>query len=138
MSWATLTVAFALHVVDEATHNFLSWYNPVALTIRERLGESVFPPTFTFAVWLTGLTVAVLVLAALTPFLRERRGWLVGSYIYATIHILNGLAHIAVSVWGRWLAPGVISAPFLLAAALWLLIQTERVRAAMRLSNEEL
>ena len=31
LAWAALCAAFALHVIDEATHDFLSWYNPNAL-----------------------------------------------------------------------------------------------------------
>lgn len=34
LAWAVLCTAFALHVLDEATHNFLSWYNPNALAVR--------------------------------------------------------------------------------------------------------
>ena len=129
VAWATLTAAFAAHVLDEATHDFLAWYNPAALAIRDRLGVSFFPPTFGFTTWLAGLVLAVVVLAALTPLLRERRPWLLAaSYVYGVIHLLNGFAHLIVSVTGRRLAPGVLSAPFLVAAAAWLLVETERVR----------
>jgi hypothetical protein len=46
-AWLVFAGALALHVTDEATHGFLSVYNPNALAIRAR-----FPflpvPTFTF------------------------------------------------------------------------------------------
>jgi hypothetical protein len=126
-AWAALCGAFALHVVDEAANDFLSWYNPNALALRTR-----FPwlpvPVFTFPVWITGLTIAVLGLSALTPLVRRGRSWLVPfAFFYAIVHIANAIGHITVSVVGRWLAPGVYSAPLLLAAALWLLYETIRV-----------
>ena len=133
IAWAVLTAAFALHVVDEATHDFLAWYNPTALAIRARFGGLPFPPTFTFPVWLTGLCVAVALLAALTPLIRPGKRWpLIASYVYAVIHIGNAMGHITVSASGRWLAPGVLSSPFLLAASLWLLYETERARRSRR------
>jgi hypothetical protein len=128
MAWAALTAAFALHVLDEATHDFLAWYNPNARAIRERLGEQWFPPVFTFPVWISGLCAAIVLLAALTPALRERRRSLVvAAYGYAGIHILNGLGHLTVSISGRFIAPGTLSAPVLLAAAVWLIVETRRV-----------
>jgi hypothetical protein len=127
-AWAALCGAFALHVIDEAANDFLSWYNPNALAIRERL--SWLPiPVFTFRVWIAGLTIAVLGLTALTPLVRRGRRWLVPlAYIYAIIHIGNAIGHLTASVAGRRFAPGVYSSPVLLASALWLLYETNRVR----------
>jgi hypothetical protein len=83
LAWAALTAAFALHVLDEATHDFLSWYNPSALRLREYLGGLPFPPAFTFPVWLAGLGIAILALAALTPLVRPGRRWVViAAYAY--------------------------------------------------------
>ena len=56
-----------MHVADEATHDFLSWYNLRALRIRRLLWRGPFPPTFTFLPWLLLLAVAIVVLASLTP-----------------------------------------------------------------------
>jgi hypothetical protein len=131
LAWLALCAAFALHVLDEATHDFLSWYNPNALAIRARV-PWLPVPVFTFPVWITGLTIAVIVLAALTPLVRRGRRWLVPvAYAYGMIHVANGIGHIGVSITGRWLAPGVYSAPLILAAALWLLYETDRVRRQM-------
>jgi soluble lytic murein transglycosylase-like protein len=128
LAWAALCAAFALHVLDEATHDFLSWYNPNALALRARL-PWLPVPVFTFPVWITGLTIAVLALAALTPLVTSGRRWLVPvAYVYALIHVANAVSHIAVSMTGRWLAPGVYTAPVLLATALWLIYETNRVR----------
>ena len=67
IAWVALCVGLAIHVADEAATDFLSVYNPTVRAMRAR-----FPflpmPTFTFRVWLTGLVVAVIVLASLTPF----------------------------------------------------------------------
>jgi hypothetical protein len=127
-AWAALCAAFALHVLDEATHDFLSWYNPTVLAVRERV-PWLPVPVFTFPVWITGLTIAVLALAALTPLVRRGRRWLVPvAYAYAVIHVANAIGHITVSLTGRWFAPGVQSSPVLLTAACWLMYETDRVR----------
>jgi hypothetical protein len=128
LAWATLCAAFALHVLDEAANDFLSWYNSNALALRER-----FPwlpvPVFSFPVWITGLTIAVVALAALTPLAhRRRRGLLPLAYVYGVIHVANAVGHITVSLAGRWFAPGVYSSPVLLASAIWLLYETDRIR----------
>lgn len=131
LAWAGLTAAFALHVLDEATHDFLAWYNPVALRLRGRLGGLPFPPVFSFPVWLSGLAVAVALLALLTPFVRPGRRWpIAAAYFYAVVHVANAIGHLAVSASGRWLAPGVLSSPILLGMALWLLYETTRARRA--------
>jgi hypothetical protein len=125
LAWAGLTAAFALHVLDEAAHDFLAWYNPAALVLRARLGGVPFPPVFSFRVWITALCAAVAVLAALTPLVRPGRRWTVlAASLYGAIHVANAVGHLTVSVRGRWLAPGVLSSPLLLGAALWLLYET--------------
>jgi hypothetical protein len=136
LAWATLTAAFALHAVDEATHDFLAWYNPRAAAIRARLWDGPFPPSFTFAAWLTGLVVAILVLGALTPRVRPERRWaVVAAYVYATIHVLNALGHLTASVAGRTVAPGALSAPILLAAAVWMLVEARHARGVLRIAR---
>ena len=102
-------------------------FPPSALALRERIGGIPFPPTFSRPVWLAGLVVAVAILAAMTPFIRPGRRWAaVAAYAYGVIHMANAIGHVAVSVSGGWLAPGVMSSPVLLAAALWLLYETSR------------
>ena len=137
LAWAALTCAFALHVWDEASHDFLSWYNPNALALRERLPWLPIP-VFDFGTWLAGLTVAVLLLGALTPLVARGRRWLIPlAYLYSCVHLANGLGHLAVSVSGRWLAPGVYSAPLLIICALWLLQATNRVRRESPIADRE-
>src|SRR2546429_7082810 len=121
LAWAALCAGFAIHVADEALTDFLSVYNPMVRAIRAR-----FPflplPTFTFRVWLTGLVLAVVVLASLSPFAFWDAGWMRPiAYAFGIVMTGNGLLHLAGSVYMRKAMPGLYSAPLLLAAALYLL-----------------
>ena len=121
-AWLAVCVAFAVHIADEALTGFLSVYNPMVRAVRAR-----FPflplPTFTFRAWLTGLVLAVVVLASLTPFAFRGVGWMRPiAYVLGIVMVGNGLLHLAGSVYMRKAMPGVYSAPLLLAAALYLLV----------------
>lgn len=121
MAWVALCIALAIHVADEALTDFLSVYNPTVRAIRAR-----FPflplPTFTFGVWLTGLIVAVLLLASLTPAAaRGAAGMRPAAYAFGAIMAGNGVLHIGASIWQKKLMPGTYSAPIILAAAIYLL-----------------
>jgi hypothetical protein len=121
LAWLLAALALALHVADEASHDFLSWYNPRALAIRHALRGFPFPPTFTFLPWLLGLIAAVLLLAALTPFAYAGAAWVrPAAYVLAAIHLANGLLHVGGSLLARRPVPGVWSAPALLLAGAWL------------------
>ena len=120
-AWLAATIAFGLHVADEASHDFLAWYNPRALRIREVLHGFRFPPTFTFWPWVLSLGAGVLVLAALTPLAYRGAPWLRPiAYFLAGIHVSNGLLHVVGSLVARRGVPGVWSAPLLLASGGWL------------------
>lgn len=119
--WLVLCGAFAIHVADEALTDFLSVYNPTVRSIRAR-----FPflpiPTFTFRVWLSGLIVAVLLLASLSPLAFRGVAWLRPvAYGYGIVMAGNGVLHLGTSVYMRKLMPGTYSAPLILAAAIYLL-----------------
>ena len=129
-AWLAATLALALHVADEATHDFLGWYNPRVQRIRRALGGLPFPPTFTFVPWLAGLVAAVLLLSALAPAAFAGRAWMRPlGYGVASIHIANGLLHIGAALVARRRVPGVLSAPLLVAVGGWL------AQAATRLSG---
>jgi hypothetical protein len=117
-----LCAALALHVADEALSGFLSVYNPAVRAIRERVPFLPLP-TFTFRIWLAGLVVAVIGLASLSPFAFARAAWMaVPASAVAVVMLGNGALHIGASLYRRRLMPGVSSAPFLIAAAVWLLL----------------
>jgi hypothetical protein len=127
-AWLAATIALAVHVADEATHDFLAWYNPRALRIRQALGGFPFPPTFTFVPWLGGLVVAVLLLGALTPSAYAGTPSLRPvAYALPTIHIGNGLLHLGGSILARRPVPGVLSAPLLLVTGSWLVYATTQL-----------
>lgn len=122
-AWLLLVGSLAVHVADEALTGFLDFYNPLVLSIRERLPW--FPmPTFTVGPWLMGLIALVVVLALLTPAVRRgTAATRLASWAFSIIMLLNGIGHLAGSAYfGRWL-PGTTSAPLVLAASL-LLVRT--------------
>ena len=119
-AWLLLVGALAVHVVDEAATDFLGFYNPLVLSIRRHIPW--FPmPTFTFGVWLAGLLVLVLVLAAFAPAVRRgAKATQFVSWLLSAILFINGLGHLVGSLYfGRWL-PGATSAPLLLGASVLL------------------
>lgn len=125
-AWVGLSLTVAVHVADEAAHDFLSVYNPSVRAIRER-----FPflplPTFTFEVWLAGLILAVLLLLAVSPLAFRGNRWLVrAAYPFALLMFANGVGHTAYSLYYRVLMPGVWSSPLLLIASAWLFLAARR------------
>ncbi len=130
-AWFALTVAFALHVVDEAATGFLAVYNPTVTALRSRWGW--FPmPTFEFREWLVGLIVAVAICFALTPLAAQGARWLRPlAWFYAVIQLLNALGHTLGTILGHTVAsvtfsrpaPGFYSSPFLLLGSMWLMMR---------------
>ena len=129
LAWMALCGALAVHVADEALTDFLSLYNPTVLSIRERYP---FLPltTFTFDAWLSLLIFVIIVLTAVSYFVWKGR-WAMRpiSYAFAGFMLLNGLAHIAGSLYMRTFMPGVYSSPLLIAASILLIIRTRAHRA---------
>jgi hypothetical protein len=120
-AWVTLCIAFGFHVVDEVLTDFLSVYNPMVRDLRAR-----FPflplPTFTFRVWLSGLVLALVLLASLTPFAFRGAAWMRPvAYAFGIVMAGNGLLHLGGSVYMRKVMPGTYSAPLILVAAIYLL-----------------
>ena len=121
-SWLTLAVVFGLHVLDEAATDFLAWYNPTALRIRSHLGGIPFPPVFAFWPWLLGLLAITAILLVLAPVAYAHAAWLVPvAMVFSLINIGNGLLHVVSAIILKRRVPGLMSAPFLFAAACWLL-----------------
>jgi hypothetical protein len=122
VAWISLTAALAIHIVDEATTDFLSVYNPSVRLIRSYLPFLPLP-TFSFSVWLTGLILGVLLLLILSPLAFQGARLIVpAAYFLGMMMMGNGLLHIAASIYMMRLMPGVCSAPLLLASSIYLLI----------------
>ena len=120
-AWLALGIIFGVHVIDEALHDFLDWYNPVAKRIRGRLGGLPFPPVFTFWPWFLGLAFVTAAFLFATPIAYQGRAWLRPVAIaFALINIFNGLLHLVAAVVLRRAVPGVLSAPVLVAVSVWL------------------
>jgi len=122
LAWIAFAVAVALHVADEAAHDFLAVYNPNALAIRRRL-HIPFPPVFTFRSWLSGLIVGICLLILLSPFALHGAHWIriIALLLAILIGFGNGLLHVGASLfYRRWMA-GVLSSPLLLLTGGWLL-----------------
>lgn len=136
--WFALTVAFALHVTDEASTGFLRVYNPTVTAMRARWGW--FPmPTFQFREWLIGLIVGVLFCLAMTPFAGRGVRWLRPlAWFYAVLMFYNGLGHTLFTILGRTVAsvtfprpaPGFYSSPALFIGSVWLMMDLWKTRAS--------
>jgi hypothetical protein len=129
--WFALTVAFALHVIDEAVTGFLGIYNPTVLALRQRWGW--FPmPTFQFREWLVGLLIAIAFCLTLTPMAARGARWLRPlAWFYALIMFFNGVGHTATTILGHTVAdvtvlrpaPGFYSSPLVFIGSVWLIVR---------------
>jgi hypothetical protein len=136
-AWLGLAGALGVHVADEALTDFLPAYNRVVSTMRESVPWLPLP-TFTFPLWLTGLVLLVASLFALTPLVFRGARWLRPvSYFLGVLMVGNALGHLGASILLRRVAPGALTAPVLLVAAVSLLIATRHSRAAVEDSCPE-
>ncbi len=105
-AWVTLVAMVMIHVLDEALTD-------------DQLG--FFPaPTFTFPIWITGLSSALVAGYALTPWIARGGATMrIVSMIAGILMLGNATAHLAGSVYLNRPLPGVWSSPFLLAASCW-------------------
>jgi len=133
LAWILLSVALGIHVFDEVIHDFLSFYNPLADSIRQQVPFLPLP-TFTFGVWLAGLIIGVIILLCLSPLVFRGNRWMFPvSYLLGMIMIVNAIAHMAGSVIWRWPMPGVYSSFLLLAAAVFLIINARKHQLRLRI-----
>jgi hypothetical protein len=131
-AWFGLVAALGVHVVDEAMTDFLGFYNPLVLAIRSQLPW--FPmPTFTFRVWLVGLSTLIVALALLGPAVRRGAAAThLASWAFSAVMFFNGLGHLGGSLYfQRWL-PGTTSAPLLVVGSIVLARSTQQRRSSSR------
>lgn len=128
LAWLLLCMVSALHVWDEAAHDFLGYYNATVLTLYGHF--SWFPRLdMTFREWLSGLLVAIAVCFALTPWAFRNSRWLRPlAYLIAGIQFANGGGQILATMLGGTVrsvrfegaGPGFYSAPLLLLSSVYL------------------
>lgn len=123
-AWMGLCAALAIHIADEALTDFLSFQNSTAVALRAHY-PSLPIPIFSFEVWLSLLIFAVVALTSVSPLIWKGR-WAMRpiSYVFAAVMLLNGLMHIAISIYMRQLTSGVYSSPILLVASIALIART--------------
>ena len=127
IAWVLLTASLAVHVLDEAGHDFLSFYNPSVLAIRARFTWAPLP-VFSFSTWLGLLIFAVVTLLLLSVLVfRGKWGMKPVAYIYGWLMVANALLHLSGSLWYGQLLAGVWSSPLLLACSFYLLKSIPRV-----------
>jgi succinate-acetate transporter protein len=120
--WLIFGYTLALHVLDEASNDFLSVYNPNAAVIRRAM-PFLRVRVFTFQSWIGTLMLALVIWLALSPLVFRGLRWLRVLAVPSAlvVGILNGSAHILSSIYlGRWM-PGVYSSPLLLLSGTLLL-----------------
>jgi hypothetical protein len=120
--WLFFGYTLALHVLDEAGHDFLSVYNPHALVIRRAL--SFLPiPILTFQTFIASLLCVLTLWLALTPlaFGGSKAIRRLAIPAAAVGGIANALAHLGSSIYYRRFMPGVYSAPLILFSGIVLL-----------------
>ena len=132
-AWLAMAFTLAVHVVDEADHDFLAFYNPIARAVRAR-----FPflplPTFSFGVWLAGLAAGVLALLLLSPLAFRAGRWMRrAAHALAFLMTGNALTHLIGTLHYNRTLPGTWSAMLLLLAAAWLFVAAERATPGHRL-----
>jgi len=122
-AWILLIAALTLHVFDEAVTGFLAFYNPMVLGLKQRLG--FFPaPIFSFEIWLGGLIAFIIICFLLTPIIkRENKIVKILAAAFGILMIANALGHMLGSVLLGKFLPGVWSSPFLLAAAVYVVVR---------------
>jgi hypothetical protein len=120
--WLAFGYTVALHVLDEAGHDFLAVYIPNALAIRQRLPFLPIP-IFTFQSWVGSLLCGLTIWLALTPLAFRGYRWQrwLAVPVSVVAGIANALGHILSSIYLRRFMPGVFSAPLILFSGIMLL-----------------
>jgi len=127
ITWLFFGYTFAMHVLDEAAHDFLSFYNPNVIAIR-RVWPSFFMPVFTLQSWIGTLLFTITLWLALAPLAFRRPLWLriLAVPVALVAGVANGCAHIIVSIYYKRMMPGVYSAPLMLLSGVLLLLVAVR------------
>ncbi len=137
ISWLLLSGALALHVLDEAVNDYLSFYNPAVESWRGRW-PGLPLPTFTFGLWLGLLIGAVVVLLVLSVLVFQGKwGMKPVSHIFGWLMLGNGLMHIFQSIGYGELLAGFWSSPLLMIGAFFLLRSIPRRKEKSRFRRSD-
>jgi hypothetical protein len=118
ISWLFLVLCLLMHVIDEALNNFLDLYNPIVLKIKQSVPFLPLP-TFTFRIWIAGLSFLIIILFFLTPLVYNRNKLAISLIqIFSILMIFNGLGHIFGSIYYSKMIAGMVSSPFLIIASI--------------------
>ena len=125
--WLFFGYTLALHVLDEAGHDFVTLFNLNVLAVRRSV-PWLRVPTLTLQDFIGILVLFLAVLLALTPLAFRGTKWVKGLAIpiAAVAGILNGLLHILSSMYMRRMMPGVYSAPLIVLSGMLLLKEASR------------
>lgn len=119
-AWLVLTFALTLHVAEGALRNYLDFYNPLAMSLRDMLLWT-WMPTFTFAAWIGGWIVMLAALYGMAWFAAYPVRWITWAAIgYAEVIFLFAAAKLGFAIYLQKAIPGIYTAPLLLAASWWL------------------
>jgi|HubBroStandDraft_6_1064221.scaffolds.fasta_scaffold640112_2 hypothetical protein len=131
--WLFFGYSLALHALDEAGHDFLSFYNPNVIAIR-RAWPSFFMPVLTLQSFIGSLLYGLALWLALAPLAFRRPLWLrvLAVPVALLAGIANGCAHLIASIDYRRFMPGVFIAPLILIAGILLLRDALRGAATTR------
>ena len=134
IAWIMLCFSLLIHVIDEALHDFLAFYNPIISRLKEHIPFLPFP-NFTFQEWLTGLVLAVILLFLLSRYAFRETGWIIHiSFLFGSIMFLNGLLHIFGSVYFNLWVPGVYSSWILLISSAYLIWSAYKLKSQPKAS----
>jgi hypothetical protein len=130
LAWLLVSVALAAHVADEIWHGSYGLYEDVA-QIVSLIYPALELPRFNRAVWYVNLGGALAALLALTWLVRAgRRVMVPASYALATFATANGVLHLLGAAALKSAVPGVLTAPLLVAAGLFLFVAIPRTQGA--------
>jgi hypothetical protein len=128
LAWFFFSVVFALHIWDEAVHDFTGYYNSTVLTIYGHF--SWFPRIdLGYRTWLTTHVLANLFLFSLTPFAFRNARWLRPlAYAATCFGLAIGIGHVLVTIRGytvpsvvfEGVSPGFYTSPLLLMSTAYL------------------
>ena len=117
--WLVLCLTLAVHVLDEVVGGFIPQVNGLLSGIARDL-EIPGVPQFSSVRWLGAVAVVVLLLLVFTgPVSRRARLTRLLPHALASVLLVNGLGHIALSVWAGQLVAGIWSSSLLLLASTW-------------------